>query len=193
MTTLSKDKRNQLILVCVVTAVGLLSLWFFVIQAQQRNLRTLAAKKDAAEREYKTVRQAIDKAETVDAKLEETGALLSKAEESMASGDVYSWVINALRQFKLPYRVDVPQFSPIDGPKEMNLLPKFPYKQASLTVGGTARYHDLGKFVADLENQFPYFRVVNLAVEPATASAGEDAEKLVFRMDVVVLVKPNAS
>ena len=36
-------------------------------------------------------------------------------------------------------------------------------------------------------------RVVNLGLEPAVSPGGDDAEKLTFRMDIVLLVKPNAS
>ena len=38
---------------------------------------------------------------------------------------------------------------------DVNLLPNFPYKQATLTVAGTAHFHDLGRFLADFENQIP--------------------------------------
>ena len=59
----------------------------------------------------------------------------------MASGDLYAWTINTLRQFKLGYKVEIPQFSQIDGPKEMNMLAGFPYKQANMTISGTAYLH----------------------------------------------------
>jgi hypothetical protein len=62
-----------------------------------------------------------------------------------------------------------------------------------LTIGGTSYYHDLGKFIADFENQFPLFRVLNLEMEPAPSVAGAEKEKLSFKMDVVALVKPGPS
>src|ERR1051326_2430139 len=107
----------------------------------------------------------------------------------MASGDLYSWMVNNIRRFKLPYKIDLPQFSQPEV-KEMTLIPKFPYKQATLTVGGTAFFHDLGKFLADFENNFPYFRVLNLDMEPMPSVMGGDKEKLTFKMDIVALIKP---
>jgi hypothetical protein len=108
----------------------------------------------------------------------------------MASGDLFSWVVNKqLRPFIAPYKVEIPQFSQLEQ-KDMNLLPKFPYKQASLRVGGKARFHDFGKFLADFENAFPYFRVLNLEMEPTPL--GDEKEKLTFSMDIIVLVKPGA-
>jgi len=118
---------------------------------------------------------------------------LAQLELGMASGDLYSWTIGTIRQFKLPYKVEVPQFGQIEGPKEVNLLPKFPYKQATLTIAGTGRFNDLGRFIAEFENQFPYIRLLNLTMEPAGNQTLGDAEKLNFKVDVVTLIKPNAS
>jgi hypothetical protein len=75
----------------------------------------------------------------------------------------------------------------------MTMLPNFPYKQASITVLGTAHYHDLGRFVADFENQFPHIRLLNLSVEVAPAPAPGQVEMLSFKVEIVTLVKPNAS
>jgi Tfp pilus assembly protein PilO len=112
----------------------------------------------------------------------------------MATGDLLSWTINTLRQFKLAYKIDLAQFSQIDGPRDTSAIADFPYQQATLTVAGAGRYHDLGRFFADFENQFPYIRLQNLSIEPAPSSqASEEKEKLSFRMDVVSLVKPGAN
>ena len=70
------------------------------------------------------------------------------------------------------------------------MLAGFPYKQVKVTISGTAYYHDLGKFVADFENNFPHMRMVNLSIEPASMT-GANAERLSFRVDVIALVKPN--
>ena len=72
---------------------------------------------------------------------------------------------------------------------------KFPYKAAIFNVRGTAYYHDLGKFLADFENAFPYLRVQNLELEPAANSSATttgEAEKLAFKMEIVALINPNA-
>jgi hypothetical protein len=70
---------------------------------------------------------------------------------------------------------------------EMNMLPAFPYHQATSTVTGSAYYFDFGRFVADFENQFPYMRIQNLNLEPS--GAADDPEKLSFRMEIVTLIK----
>jgi hypothetical protein len=70
---------------------------------------------------------------------------------------------------------------------DVDLIPNFPYKQVKFSLTGTAYYHDLGKFIADLENNFPHIRVVNLAI-----GSNGDSELLSFRVDIVALVKSNS-
>jgi hypothetical protein len=136
---------------------------------------------------------AIKNADQTEAELSTAGKKLAELEDDMGTGDLFSWVVNKqLRPFIAPYKVEIPQFSQLEV-KEMNLLPKFPYKQATLRVGGKARFHDFGKFLADFENNFPYFRVINLEMEPTPLSGEADKEKLTFSMDIIALVKPGAS
>ena len=65
------------------------------------------------------------------------------------------------------------------------MLPEFPYSQAIVTVSGSAYYYEFGKFLADLENHFPYMRVQNLNLEPGFGSNRGRKEKLSFRMEIV--------
>ena len=47
--------------------------------------------------------------------------------------------------------------------------------------------------MADVENQYPYFRLVNLDISPeAVLGSGEKEirETLTFRMDIIALTKP---
>ena len=191
MNKLSKEKRNQLVLVLVVLAM-LIGGWYMVIyKSQSQNLATLRAKRDASRQKLQQVKQAIDSADQIEAELAQGRKQLDVIEQTMATGDLYSWAINTIREFKTAHKVEIPQFSQIDGPKDMTMLAGFPYKQATLTIGGTAQFHDFGKFVSDFENQFPYIRVMNLSLEPSSSLLTSDSkEKLAFRMDIAALVKP---
>src|SRR5205807_7016241 len=95
---------------------------------------------------------------------------LKRIEDTMASGDMYSWIILTINKFRADRKVEIPQFSR-EVPTEVGVLPKFPYHAALFNVRGTAYYHDLGKFLADFENSFPYIRVQNLEIEPASATS----------------------
>lgn len=192
MNRLSKEKRNQLILTVMITVMALSGLWFGLISFQNQNLRTIGQNKETAKTKLKKMEDTIHDASRIEADLGDLSQKLAQLESGMASGDLYSWAINTMRQFKLAYKVDVPQFSAIDGPKDVSILPAFPYKQASMTIGGTAFYQDFGRFIADFENQFPYVRVLNLTLEPSPGLMATDHEKLSFKIDLAFLVKPNA-
>jgi hypothetical protein len=190
---ISKEKKQHLALVGVITAGVVSGLWLGLISVQKKSLGELVKRKAGAHQKLQVMKHAIETADQVEAQLCEVKKHLEKLEDGMASGDLYSWAINHVRQFKLPYKLEIPQFSQIDGPKDATLLPGFPYKQITLTVSGTAQFYDFGKFVADFENEYPYMRLVNLSLEPISAVVSSEREKLSFRMDIVALVKPATS
>jgi len=189
---LPKEKRIQLIVVAVLTVIVLGALGFGLIKWQYGKLREITGKTEVAEKRLKQVKNAILRADQIEIEFNTKNKTIAELEEAMASGDIYSWAVNALRRFKLSYKVEIPQISQPTAPGDVNLLPKFPYKQVTLRVGGTAYYHDFGSFIADFENQFPHIRVANLSLEPAPSVGSGEKEKLTFSMDIIALVKPNA-
>ena len=105
----------------------------------------------------------------------------------MPPGDVFAWTYDTIRRFKAAYKIDLPNIGqPTQG--YVDLIPSFPYKQIKFTISGTGYYHDLGKFVSDLENKFPHLRVLNIALEPV---GDQSPEKLTFRMEIAALIKAN--
>ena len=189
MKNLSNEKRKQLALVILLTVGAMIGTAYGLIKPEYQRREKIAQARHAAERRLQQMRQTIEHADQIEAQLCETRKQLDKIEEGMASGDLYSWAIQTIRQFKLPYKVEIPQFSQIDGPREMSMLASFPYKQATITIGGAGSFYDFGKFVCDFENQFPYARLLNLTLEPNSVSAS-DREKLAFKVQIAALVKP---
>jgi len=190
MKQLSKEKRNRLIMVIAVTVIVLAGLWFGLISYQQGRLAELAERKSAIQAKLDKVQYAVKNAELVEAEVAIATKKLAALEDDMVYGDPYAWMYSKLKQFKAAYKVEIPTLNPPEI-KDVNLLPKFPYKQAAFVIGGTAYFHDLGKFLADFENHFPLFRVVNADLAPAPIQVETDKEKLTFKMDVITLVKPN--
>ena len=187
---ISKEKRNQLILVILGTLVVLSALGFGLVKAQYDKLVSLGVKKAEAQVQLKKMEEAVKRAEMVEGVLAQAKQALADKEAGIATGDLYSWMYGNLRRFQKSYKVEIPQLSPMSAPAEVNLIPNFPYKQAMMQVGGTANYHDLGQFIADFENAFPLVRVVNLDVElNHTANIPAEREKLAFKMDLITLVK----
>ena len=188
MKKLSKEKRNQLIIVVIITVAILAMIGFGLIQSQFASLSKIAKDKKAADIRLQEIKNAMKNDEGIARELTEVTNALLHAEEDMASGDVYSWTYDTIRRFKQQYKVEIPEIGhPTIG--NVDLLPSFPYKQIQFTINGTAYYHDLGKFIADFENNFPHSRMVRLAIEPG----GDNAEKLSFRMEIITLMKPTSS
>jgi len=190
---LPKEKRNALILVVIVTIAVLNGLGFGLIKYQFNKLGELRAKRETAQQKLQQMRDAVKNADRIEADLAETKKNLEAIEDDMASGDLNAWVINTLRTFKAGYKVEMPQFSPIGPVTEVSLIPNFPYKQATITVAGSAHFHDFGKFLADFENLHPHIRVLNLTLDGAPNATSEEQEKLNFKMEISTLVRPNAS
>jgi len=191
---LPKEKRNNLILVALVTAIALGGLGFGLIRFQYDHLKQIANETKEAERKLDKMKKAILGADRTETELAEISKSLSTLEEGMAypPGDLYSWVYATVRRFKLAYKIAEPQFSTAEV-GETSLLPKFPYKQVTIAISSTGFYHDIGKFIADFENQFPHIRVVNLTLDPVSGLLNDDKEKLEFKMQIVTLVRPNPS
>jgi Tfp pilus assembly protein PilO len=193
---LPKEKRNHLVLVGLVTLAVMGGLGFGLIKHQYGNLSGLANKQADAEQKLKQMQEGIKHAARLEAELLEAKAKLAAQEAGIASGpDVYAWAIRTIGDFKARYKdkVDIPRINPSGPVGSVNLLPRFPYKQATFSVAGTAYYHDLGQFLADLENAHPLIRLVNLDLDLAGGQTAKEREKLSFRVDIVTLVNPNPS
>jgi hypothetical protein len=190
MKWLPRDKRNPFIIAVASTVVILGLLYFGLIRLQFEFLSKVAEDKKIAANKLEGIENTIKNSDTTATQLADVTYTLSRAEEDMASGDLYSWTYSTIRLFKQQYKVEIPEVGH-PSVSDVDMFPTFPYKQLRFTVNGTAYYHDLGKFIADFENAFPHARVVNLVAEPMSDSG--DSEKLSFRMDIIALIKPNPS
>jgi hypothetical protein len=188
MNKLSKEKRDRLILVGMGTLALLILIIYGLIHPQYGAISKINADINAARDDLKSKQDIIKMTGTVSNQLADLSDTLAQAEDDMVTGDPAQWIYDTIRNFKEHYKVDASVNSQLSI-GEVDLLPHFPYKQLKVTVNGTAYYHDLGKFIADFENTYPHVRVVNLTLNPA-GGAGDNSEKLAFKMDIIALVKP---
>ncbi len=188
MKKLSKEKRNQLVLIAIGTVGIMASLWWFLISFQQSKQAEIAHKINGVQQEIEKTKKVVREADQVRAALKEATDKLSAIENTMPSGDLYSLLVSRLKQFNAPsFRVEIPQFGlPVVGEVP---LPDFPYHQATVSVTGVAYYWDLGRFISEFENKFPYSRIQNLTMEPGGGATPDEREKLSFHFDIVTLVK----
>jgi hypothetical protein len=193
MRRLAKEKRNQLAGILLATLAVIAGLYSSLIKAQKARLAVTAPQIEKAKRELEKMRHTIQSAAQVKADLKAASANLAGVEAGMVTGDPYAWLYSQIKAFQQNYKVDIPQFSSVEL-GEMTLLPKFPYKQAKIGIGGSAFFYGLGTFLADFENAHPYMRVQNVVIaQGGGQSTGTvEEEKLTFRLEIVALVKPGS-
>lgn len=195
MKKLNKEKRDHMILVAMATVIISAAIWFTLIQSQNATIVTLS-KRNAEQKQKLEAAEALlaSKAE-IKRRFDQADGRLKVIEKEMVNGDMYDWVIQTVKNFKNKdtYRgVEIPNYSrEVLGNCQM--IPNFPYKEATFNIRGTAYYHDFGRFVADFENRFPFVRIQNVDLEPASnssATATAEEEKLAFKFELVALVNP---
>ncbi len=190
MSNLSKNKKQQIVLVLLGTGAVIAGLWYLVIQQQYENLARVQKKTAEMKEKVSKAENLLKKSAEIAAELEVDTKALETIEGGMASGDIYLWIINTVNQFNTTRRVTFLDFQrEILG--DVGILPNFPYKAAIYPLKGIGHYHDLGKFLADFENNFPYVRVQNLELSPSI-KGGDEAEKLNFKFEIVTLIKPTS-
>ncbi len=194
MKNLPKEKRDRLILLGLGTCAVMFGLYYGLISVQQKSLEEITKKRIDQENKLQSAQRLASSTPQIQQGLAASLSRLKAIESTMASGDMYSWIILTVNTFKENYHVDIPQFSR-ELPTQVGMFTRFPYQAALFHLRGTAFYHDFGKFVADFENTFPYMRIQNLELDPLAASSANtqnDQEKLGFKMEIVALVNPNA-
>jgi hypothetical protein len=183
----NKQKRNQLLAALAGTLIVPTVLGIFLVSPQYAKLKYIQ-KQTADTREHlKSIEGMIQLSNASSNALSQVTTVLSATETDMATGDIYAWAVDNVRHFKADYKVEVPEIGqPTVG--DVDLFSAFPYKQFKFSMHGSGYYHDIGRFIADLEDKFPHMRVVNLEITPA----GIDGEKLTFSVDIVALVKSSS-
>lgn len=192
---LSKEKRDKLLLVAICTLAVVVGLYLGLVRTQKRSLARIAQQTTEQKERVGSAERLVKSRAEVETSLESNQQKLKGIEQTMASGDMYSWIIMTVNRFRADRKVDIPQFSR-EVTTEVGMFPKFPYKAALFNVRGVAHFHELGKFIADFENAHPYLRVQNIDLEPGGQSAATGTaagpEKLSFKMEIVALIHPNA-
>ena len=189
MKRLSPAKRNQLIMVLLITAAMIGAVYFLLIGPQNRENQRLAQEIKDRRADLDKYKEVISQSQATSNELAAVSMKLQTEEKDIATGDVYAWFYDTIRRFKENYHLNIPAVGqPTIG--EMDLIPGYPYKQVRLSMSGTGYYHNLGKFVSDFENKFPHMRLVNLAI--GTTESSDESEILSFHFEIVALVMPNS-
>jgi Tfp pilus assembly protein PilO len=191
MSKSPKEKREKLTLAVLMSMAGVAGIWFGLLEPEQASLRNKAKLLAETQGKLSTVRRELQLTESYKVHLASARSQIESMEAKMPTGDVYRWAIRSITSLQTN-NVEIANLEP---PRigESSILPKVPYKTALLSVNGTAHYHDFGRFLANLENNFPHMRVQRLELEPTqfgeVTAAGQ--EQLNFKLEILALVKPS--
>ena len=187
---LTPEKIKELVLIALVTTCVLSVIFLYLIKPEYEHKQELARKTVEAQETFDDIMKMIKLRDSTATDLTAVTNQIALSEADIASGDVYSWTYDTLRRFKAKYPLDIPNLGqPVIS--DVDLIGEIPYRQLKVSLSGSGFYHDIGRFIADFENNFPHIRVVNLSIIPGSNIPGTSAEKLTFRMDVIALVKSN--
>lgn len=202
MNKLSKEKRDKLIVTAFIAVAVLGMLYLFVLGGQKDKLSALNSQIATVKDKMAKAERLVKSKETIDTQLEQNRMELDGRERDMApTGQYYYWFLKLLEEFRKQeglessFIVDITQPEFVDA----GLMPKFPYKAAAFTVRMNGQFQDIGRFIADFENAYPYFRIQNLHMQPegpgtaatlpnaTNASVGDG--KLIIQLRIVTLIK----
>jgi Tfp pilus assembly protein PilO len=192
MNNLSKEKKQQLLAVVVVTLAIVIGLWFGLISMQKKSRLVFEKRTDEMKKKIIDADNKLKRQEEISELLETNRHELSQREASMPTvPGAYPWLISVVNEYiKPPSSLSNFNTSPPGGAREVDLLPKFPYKCVSLPVTMMGLYNDFGKFLADFENDWPYLRVQNMVLAPVGQTVSGD-ERLNVQFEVVSLTLTN--
>lgn len=182
-----RDKKLLFLIVAVTAAVAGLYYWA-VIRTELRLLQQAAEEHQNLQRQAQEIRAFAAQWETWQQQLTAVSNALRELERDLPTGDVYRWQLQRFLNPKAPGII----MSDVEPPKAADpLIPgtNSPYATVTFGLNGRARFHDFGRFLADLENRYLHLRVDSLELQPTMPDAvqSEEARRLFFRLELLSL------
>lgn len=182
-----QDKKALLMIVAITAAVVGLYYWA-VIRTEQRLLAQAGEERLEWQRQAQEIQTLAAQWETLYQQWTAVSNALRELERDLPTGDIYRWQLQRFLNPKAPGII----MSDVEPPKTADsLIPatNTPYATVTFGLNGRARFHDFGRFLADLENHYPHMRVDTLELQPTMPDAiqSEEARRLYFRLDLLSL------
>jgi hypothetical protein len=192
MNNWSPERRRKFAALVAVTLVVLIALWQGGVSTLRGWLHQKRTAIDSVQARLRLAESAHALAPQYQAEADANLRRIRALEDRMAQGDLYRWVIKHVLELQDQFAVTVTTFQ---APKvtDLDVPPSVPYKLAAYSFNGTARYHDLGLFLAEFENSSPFIRLRGLSLEVARPgfTGATEPERLSFQVDFTTLVSTN--
>ena len=203
MNKMSKEKRDKLILtwLCIIGVLG--TLYTFVWGAQTDKLTEYGNGSKKADDLLYRAQRLIDNSPIIERNLATNRLVLQQMHSAMAApGSEYETFIRIMKavELKLDSAIVARLATRTEVVRE-GLLPNFPYPEVSISFVPSAHFHELGQFIAELENSYPFMRVGSVRMNPEAtprgprsknSAASDINEKLGGDVRLTNFIKPNA-
>jgi hypothetical protein len=188
MIKLTKTQQDHLTGIGIGAVALVAALWWFGVKSAQTDLAGTKKKSADMEKKLHDAETLMRRGDEIGETLQTRSDLLAKREAGLApERDTYAWLINTMNGFIQSRKgVNIDTYSPAEI-GDVGMIPKFPYRWATFHLKGSGYYHDLGKFFADFENTYPYFRIQDVVLTVNGGPAMEP-EKLSVSFDLVAPV-----
>jgi hypothetical protein len=173
MKNLTKEKRDKLVIVGLASGFLLVGIWQFLIVPEFEAQNQLRLVKEKTRSTLRAMENGIKSVSLVEHELALRLPELEQMEIGIGSGDPPLWSSAAFDLIRHTYtNVEFLSSSQVVGPEtnRWSILPEFPYKQVAFAISGRAYYAELGRFVAEFENQFPTMRLMNFEISAVAAT-----------------------
>jgi Tfp pilus assembly protein PilO len=204
MSKLSKEKRDRLILV-TLGAIGVAGiLYTFVLSNQKDELFSLQSRIASTRDKLSKAERLAKNGRTIEETLSEAREKLAAKEKDMVpEGQEFYTFFKLFDQFRHQSKLETSFIGTIGKPEFENpgVLPKAPYKAAVFPIKANGYYHQIGKFISDFENAYPYMRLQTVHLQPEPLSrvtlpqegSTTPNENLNADFKVVAMIKRNST
>ena len=189
---LTKEKRDQLILTGLMSTMIIVGVWMLLITPTKAKLVRLDGEISASAGQLADAESKVARAGQIELEIQEIGKRLGTMEKDMVEGDPSTWIRVRLNEFVRDGQHKLRERN-IGQPEQVEIgaLPDFPYQAIKFKIYGTGFYEEVGRFITDLENTFPYVRVQQIDLRPNDAGDfGVEGDLLEYSFELVVPIKP---
>lgn len=211
---LTKAKRDQLIVAVLFSAMAVFLIKGTLMGMQDTKIAQLEKNLVEAEAKATEAKRTVGRETLIKAELVDVREALERVESGMPTeGNAYAWITQTINNYRNDRLAQYPNLEfrdfqpPVFG--DIGVLPTksitaetgIPYRGARFRISGVGYYHELGKFLADFENDFRYTRFENLVIETLSEGITTDntgvgatqSELLQFKVEVVApILTPNS-
>jgi Tfp pilus assembly protein PilO len=185
MNNLSKEKKGRIVAISLMTATICAGIWFGLVEGMNERLKSIEKRRIEMGEKLKKAERLTKNRLALHEELVDKQAVINQVEDVMASGDMYAWVIAVMNRELPAFNLSVPVFSR-ESVGDIGVLTKFPYRAATFSIRGSGQFADFGRFVAHMENTYPFMRIQNIELSPT----GLGRSRMDFRFDLVSPIKP---